>query len=173
MKCKNCGNDLYQNARFCHKCGKKVEENTVLPFKLNYWTDFVTYAFELSGNRKFQEANFSKGSPADLNWHALRFKEAKGHIEISFNTQKKTLRAGLFILNNPQLYQKLEAQKLYVELLFSDMDVEIQWDGVSKAKNVSVFKKNEDVKTGDRIAQAEWFMECAYLLKKAAINVFE
>ena len=169
MKCWNCKTDLHPSAKFCHKCGMKVD----LPFNLGYWTDFVNYAFELSGNWEFQSANFSKGEPADLNWHALRFKGGKGHIEISFNTKKKTLRAGLFILNNPQLYKKLESQRLYVEMLFAGMDVDIQWDGVSKAANFSVFKTNEDVKTGSRVAQAEWFMKCACLLRKISINVFD
>ena len=43
---------------------------------------------------------------------------------------------------------------------------------VSKATNVSVFKSNEDVKTGSRVAQIEWFMKCACLLRKASIDVF-
>ena len=127
--------------------------------KEKYWQEFVRYAFEESKNKEFINAEFPVAVPADRNWYALRLGTAKAHIELSFNTQKYTIRTALLIKDRT-LFEKLEDV-----LAKNEMSDTVIINRESKTVSISIMKSDVDF-CGDRISQFEWFMEGACLFKK-------
>lgn len=131
-----------------------------------YWKAFVTYAFTDSGDRAFQAADFPIAPTADRNWYALRVGTAKLHIELSFNTQKNSLRTALLIKDRSlleALERQLEAKKPTDAVLINRE---------SQTANISFSLTDVDLAGGsDRERQFQWFMEKACFFKELAAEV--
>lgn len=131
---------------------------------LAYWQEFVDHAFGNAQNKRFLDARFLKSAPADRNWHALRFGTSKAHIELSFSRKKKTARTALFV-RDKERFALLESTRGYLNDAFRDVDGNLVWDGMSKLSSVSIVREGFDF-CGNRTAQFEWFMMCAWIFKK-------
>ena len=121
--------------------------------KLEYWQEFVDYAFEGTHNPKFK-SSFQRTEPADRNWYALRLGSAKVHIELSINTQKETSRAAILIKDEEMFYQ--------LESKLAD-NPKIIVDRKSQTKSISMMCKGGLNK--GRKAQFDWFMDRACVMK--------
>ena len=121
--------------------------------KLEYWQEFVDYAFEGTHNPKFK-SSFPRTEPADRNWYALRLGSAKVHIELSINTQKDTIRAAILIKDEEMFYQ--------LESKLAD-NPQIIVDQKSQTKSISLMRKGGLNK--GRKAQFDWFMDRACVMK--------
>lgn len=126
--------------------------------KLEYWQEFVSYAFETSVKAKAFCKEFPMAVPADRNWYALRIGTAKAHIELSFNTQKNTMRTALLI-KDKDVFVRLE--RLVETKHFS---YEMVFNRDAKTTHIGFMKNGVDF-CGDRSIQFEWFMECASIFK--------
>lgn len=127
--------------------------------KEEYWRNFVEYAFEKTRDKEFLQTGFPTTMPTDRNWYALRLGTSKAHIELSFNTQKNSIRAALLIKER-NLLNALE------ELLNKNglgNIVSVKKD--SKTANISFTKLNCDFENG-RDIQFQWFMDKTCILKK-------
>lgn len=127
--------------------------------KMAYWQEFVQYAFEESKNQEFIKAEFPASVPTYRNWYALRLGTSKVHIELSFNTQKGTMRTALLI-KDKNLFADLER---LIESLNCMPDV--IYNRESKTTSISVRKNGVDL-SRNREEQFEWFMENACMLKR-------
>ena len=147
-------------------------KNTVTygePTKLEYWNKFINYAFDPVHNCKFT-TEFRKSEPADRNWYALRLGTSKGHIEFSINSREQTIKTAFIIKNNPDLYEELKTSGYLFSDTFDKVSGELQWDGISKAKSVSIVRSKKGLSIEE---QAEWFMECACIFKTFAVTLFK
>ena len=122
--------------------------------KLEYWQEFVDYAFEGTHNQKFK-SDFPRAEPADRNWYALRLGSAKAHIELSVNTQKETIRTAILLKDENLLYQ-LEPH------LKEDADIIV--DRKSQTKSISLIHKG-GLNNG-RKEQFDWFIDVARDMKR-------
>ena len=121
--------------------------------KLEYWQEFVDYAFEGTQNQKFK-SGFPRAEPADRNWYALRLGSAKVHIELSVNTQKETIRVAILVKDEEMFYQ--------LESKLAD-NPQIIVDRKSQTKSMSMMRKGGLNK--GRKAQFDWFMDRACVMK--------
>lgn len=126
--------------------------------KEDYWKEFIEYAFDKSGNQEFLKANFPIASTADRNWYALRVGSAKAHIELSFNTQKNTIRTALLI-KDKELLEQLEA--VVAKSAIRDA---VSVNRESKTANISMTQSVVNL-AEDRTPQFEWFMTGACAIK--------
>ena len=130
--------------------------------KEGYWKEFVEYAFYTSPNHAFREAGFPIAPAADRNWYALRVGSAKVHIELSFNTQKKTIRTAMLIKDR-DLLEKL--RKVLVKRGYGDRIVVN-----TESKTMSISNISDDIR-GSRIDQYLTFMVWAVVFKSAIDEV--
>lgn len=134
--------------------------------KENYWKEFVEYAFYKSENQEFLKSGFSVAPVADRNWHALRMGTAKVQVELSFNTQKNTIRTALLVYAGELLEQLEEA------VAQTDISEKVIVNRESKTKNIHMLQ-SVDGFTGDRIAQFEWFMDMSCKFRKVVAAVLK
>lgn len=134
--------------------------------KEEYWKDFVEYAFKKSGNQEFIDARFPIATPANRNWYALRLGTAKAHIELSFNTQRNSIKTALLIKDR-ELFDTLEGL-----LRKNNMINIVLINKESKTMNISIMKNDVDF-AGNRMDQYKWFMEGACTFKKLVVAVLK
>lgn len=127
-----------------------------------YWEEFVKYAFEGNEKSKMSKVGILPSKIADRNWYALRLGTSKVRIELSFNTRKNMIRAGLFF-SDIETYNKMVFIKSQIEEKFSNTEETVMWDGKSKTPSVCILKKISNIQE-DRTKQYKWYAECAYAL---------
>ena len=122
--------------------------------KLEYWQEFVDYAFEGTYDQKFK-SDFPRAEPADRNWYALRLGSAKAHIELSVNTQKETIRTAILLKDENLLYQLEPHLKEGADIIV---------DRKSQTKSISLIHKG-GLNNG-RKEQFDWFIDVARDMKR-------
>ena len=49
MKCKNCGNEISEEAKFCSNCGTRISNNNPDEEKINYWLVIASFLVPIVG----------------------------------------------------------------------------------------------------------------------------
>lgn len=134
--------------------------------KIDYWQEFVKYAFLTVPNSLSVPDEFYTALPADRSCHALTFGTSKAYIELSFSTQKRSLRTALLV-SDKSVFAEME--KIIDKFHFTDTVV---LDRESKTASISLIKKEVDI-TEKSEEQFAWFLESAQTLKKLADTVLK
>lgn len=137
--------------------------------KEGYWQEFINYLTSGSNGEKVKQNGLNLPKPNDLNWYPIRFGNSHVNIEHSFNSKNRTIRASLIIKNDPDLFNKIEADKASVEAQLTCHGGTVQWDGVSKAMHINVLLDNQDVSNPQmHSSQFAWFAALTFELKSVA-----
>lgn len=79
--------------------------------QLHFWKAFNDYAFAQEAFRKV----FSQRKAQPQHWCDLGVRKAHSFIQLSVNTQKKVIRASIYVHDEPNLYDRYVSKKDYIE----------------------------------------------------------
>ena len=79
--------------------------------QLHFWKAFNDCAFAQEAFRKV----FSQRKAQPQHWYDLGVRKAHSFIQLSVNTQKKVIRASIYVHDEPNLYDRYVSKKDYIE----------------------------------------------------------
>lgn len=133
--------------------------------QLHLWKCFKDYA---SGNSDFINI-FSLRKAHPHQWYDLSVGSSKFHISLTVNTQKHTMEAALYIIDDKEIYFKFERQKEKVREI---MQEKVSWKEAKKACRFFV-SESADI-TGDETDWPQyfsWLCEMSLRLRKVVNEV--
>lgn len=147
---------------------KKADNNIndTQKLKLEYWTNFVDYAF---ANNSFSKM-FKKRKPSTDHWYSVSLGSSEYHMSFLMNTQKNILAIEVYFSNNKELFNEFYSEKNKIEALAS---VKLDWRELPERKASRVlYETTADFKNKDNWnEQFDWIMEYAVKIAKAFKSV--
>lgn len=147
---------------------KKADNNIngTQKLKLEYWTNFVDYAF---ANNSFSKM-FKKRKPSTDHWYSVSLGSSEYHMSFLMNTQKNILAIEVYFSNNKELFNEFYAEKDKIEALAG---VNLDWRELPERKASRVlYETTADFKNKDNWnEQFDWIMEYAVKIAKAFRSV--
>lgn len=130
--------------------------------RLEFWTAFNEFAF--TGNKMEFSSIFRESTPQPQTWYNLRMGTNSYHISLAVTTQKKKIRAEIYIPDDKELYFKFKTQASGIAKILGK---EAEWSEAKKACVISAVK-DVDIKTNCECWNDcfDWFCETALKLKE-------
>lgn len=141
---------------------KTTAANPTQQLRLEYWQEFVDYAFS---NATFEKI-FNKRKPSTDHWMNLSIGSSACHIAISRIQKRNELDVEIYIDEDKNLYKSLFEHKDEIE---SIMGMKLDWRELPERKaSRIVIEKAVDLDNRDKWAeQFEWAMDVSIKMKKA------
>ena len=130
--------------------------------KIAFWSAFKDYCLNIHG------FEFSLRKPSTNHWYNFAIGKGGFYIQLTADTQKKTISAGFLIKDDKELYEILKSKSSEItDILGEKPDFSI----ATKESRMRVFKKSIDFKD-DALwpTYFEWFVEQLPKLRQIADN---
>lgn len=131
--------------------------------KLSFWQSFNSNA---SSNNEFIK-NFKLRKPQPQHWYDLGVGSSAYHIDLTVNTQKNRITAGIYINDDKSVYKKFVDSETRLKEIFECK--EIEWRDAKKASRVLV-NTPFDINDSDKWENAFKWLYDKCLKIKAAIK---
>jgi hypothetical protein len=133
--------------------------------KLTFWQAFNSNA---TSNAIFIKS-FKLRKPQAQHWYDLGVGSSSYHVDLTVNTQKNCLTAGIYIDDDKDLYQKFVNNEASLKKILGDE--EIEWRDAKKASRFYV-STPFDINDSDNWAVAfNWFYDKCLKIKKAVKEI--
>ena len=130
--------------------------------KLDFWSRFNDYAH---GRKEFTDV-FNTRKPSTWNWYNITVGNSSVNVELTVDTKKRLVNAGLITYESPELYESLQADKDKLEELLGGKTT---WRPAGKQSRFYVTLKDVDLKDNQSCITAfSWYIEKALILRKIA-----
>ena len=142
---------------------KVVESLTPLKrLQLDFWQNFCNFAFkDADFSRKFK-----KRKPYATNWYNLSCGVQSLILEFTINVSKGVLTAGLYIINDKDLYRAMRERQNDIEQMVGE---KISWSEAELDCRMLIYRNPpKDVESRDCTEDYKWFMNKAVSLKMVA-----
>ncbi|MDD3325297.1 MAG: DUF4268 domain-containing protein [Sulfurospirillaceae bacterium] len=141
---------------------KITSSNPTQQLRLEYWQEFVDYAFSNSNFSK----EFNKRKPSTDHWMNLSLGSSSCHISISRIQKRNELDVELYIDEDKELFKSLILHKDDIE---SELGLKLDWRELPERKaSRIVVEKSVELDNRDKWPeQFEWVMDVCLKLKKA------
>lgn len=128
--------------------------------KIAFWSAFKDYCQEIPG------FNFSLRKPSTNHWYNFAIGKGGFYIQLTADTQKKTISAGLLIKDDKELYEILKSKAVEItEILGEKPD----FSTATKESRMRIYKKSIDFKDDTQWkSYFKWFVEQLPKLRKIA-----
>ena len=130
--------------------------------KLDFWSRFNEYA---KSRKDFSDV-LNTRKPQTWNWYNISVGNSAFNIELTVDTKKSLVNAGLIAFESPELYEALKADKVKLEARLGGVTT---WRPAGKQSKFYVTLKDVDLKDAHSCANAfQWFVDKALILRKIA-----
>lgn len=128
--------------------------------KIAFWSAFKDYCLNIPG------FDFSLRKPSTNHWYNFAIGKGGFYIQLTADTQKKTISAGFLIKDDKELYEILKSKSPEIEdILGEKPDFSI----ATKESRMRIFKKSIDFKDDTQWeSYFQWFVEQLPKLRKIA-----
>lgn len=143
---------------------KGLSETRKLQYE--FWQAFIEYAY----SKPEFSSKFGRRKAYPQGWYRLSIGSSEYEIELTVNTQKKSLGVEIGIDDNKSLYAKFFAEKIAIAEF---LDVQLEWIEANKACRI-ITRTDGDIKKGSSVwnPSFDWYIEMA-LKFKAMVKKFD
>lgn len=139
----------------------KVEDSLseTKKLQLKFWQIFKEYALSKAEFKKI----FSLRKANPQHWYNLSVGNSSLHIQLSVNTQKNCISAGIYVDDDKELFEKLKLYKIEIE---KHIGQEMEWRVATKDCHIVVVHSGNIKKKSSWNSQFEWLCGTALKLKE-------
>lgn len=140
----------------------KIELNETRQFKLEYWTQFVEYAFQ---NQEFSRL-FGKRKPRPQHWYSVSMGSSDYHLNMNLNTVKNKNYVEIYIRDNKDLFHSFYEHKDEIEQIIGG---KLDWRELpdKMASRIVIACPTKIKDESKRKEQFDWMIQTAIKFYKA------
>lgn len=135
--------------------------------QLEFWNAFSSYADK---NERFKK-EFRTRKARPQHWYNLSTGTSKYYIDLTVNTQKNVIGAGIYIRKDKELFEYLSS---HADLFEEEIQNDVEWIDASVASRILVTSEGDILnKQSQWNSYFDWLIDTAVILKTTTANILD